>query len=574
MGYGRRRRSGGRIIHRKLTEVGLPDFSKESKLGQLVSKVEGILRQPAKARKWNTVRNVRKSLRCHLELRSLWLQIREQWIKDITVLDGKVAEAWSNAGSSLRLNLPRHRSSTANTINATETVPGFSTVEDILDIARSRTKSKEYAKLLDSYYCQSLAILHDMPAWLNIKKFCPIGGRKAYSILMACNTGKMHDNLPYEDKLFGWHDIENLDHKLMAFKWAKLSLIPRLEPKGDAPSVVSGRHELKVGNIRFTKPDFSKSARLGRVNRWIEDHLLGVFGRYNAFYATSLAVQMHRIKLDAKNGKGHDYSVRGGRFLRKIGVNMQTVSPAIITNGIPERVTINDQVTNDYILPAMWSDGSGIVHGWVFARVGWDDVYHYGGIVPPTAEQVHNQLSLSTEAYFERQRRNLENKASRELQEVERKKEVANYIRKLRHVEVVTLNDSYAVGNCQPGTKEFCDVLKITTDTINGRELAKRWYKAKYISQDKFLPVIKAAVQKHEKALELWQLTILPNTASFASVDEDAPVPVSNPVSEGEGHEEVQQVQQEASQEGEPQAEDSVASVTSTEERTDEYAAA
>jgi hypothetical protein len=67
---------------------------------------------------------------------------------------------------------------------------------------------------------------------------------------------------------------------------------------------------------------------------------------------------------------------------------------------------------------------------------------------------------------------------------------VADYARRLIKIPVVSLEDSYNVGNCQPGTAAFCRELGITVETMSGRELFRAWKSKAYPLNSLFLRVI------------------------------------------------------------------------------------
>jgi hypothetical protein len=67
---------------------------------------------------------------------------------------------------------------------------------------------------------------------------------------------------------------------------------------------------------------------------------------------------------------------------------------------------------------------------------------------------------------------------------------VADYARRLIKIPLVSLQDSYNVGNCKPGTEAFCRELGVTVETMSGRELFQAWKSKAYPLNSLFLRVI------------------------------------------------------------------------------------
>lgn len=573
-------------------EPMFPDFSPTGKLMQLVLKAEGILRGRHRLR-WETVSQVRQSLRCLLSLQATWLAIRSQWMEAISLLDSKASEAVQGTGGSIHYKLMRLRSQNENTRKAKETVTSCVQAEWFLTFAATVRKAEQLAQTLDSFYDQTERYFYDqLPKWKDLKKICPLHGRMAYSVLLACRMGKLSPQLNGQHKLFGWHHTE-VTHVLQALQYTKQELIAKRERKGPAPSVVVGRHELQIRHIYLKPPGMDKFSRINRVKDWCERYQPPTLGSFQ----TQVSLCLAYFRLQKAGGKAATAPQRGATFLRKMGVDTTRITPDTLITGEGERIILNGVKTNDYCFPAMWIEQRGtsltrrtnhLVQSWVYARAGWNDIYHAdpaprygientGEPEKPTPEAVVDQLTLSSQSYFERLEWERQYAKDRLLRDKERKRDLGRLLRKLRNVPLVALADSYAVGNCRPGTADFCRLLKIETETINGQDLAQRWYKSGYVSQDRFLNVMERAVKQHEATLELWQITALPNTASTEpipddvysthetpDVPEDLPVslPVPDSLPEGEpsdGHEESlvesqphsrYDQQEEASQEG------------------------
>lgn len=78
---------------------------------------------------------------------------------------------------------------------------------------------------------------------------------------------------------------------------------------------------------------------------------------------------------------------------------------------------------------------------------------------------------------------------------------IASYVRKIRRIPVLSLQDSYNTGNCAPGTSQFCRDLQIETESISGSELARKWKFAKYPLNSLFLRVVDSVLAKSAESV-------------------------------------------------------------------------
>lgn len=78
---------------------------------------------------------------------------------------------------------------------------------------------------------------------------------------------------------------------------------------------------------------------------------------------------------------------------------------------------------------------------------------------------------------------------------------IAAYVRKIRRIPVLTLQDSYNTGNCAPGTSQFCRDLRIETESISGAELARKWKLARYPLNSLFLRVVDSVAKSAESVV-------------------------------------------------------------------------
>ena len=74
--------------------------------------------------------------------------------------------------------------------------------------------------------------------------------------------------------------------------------------------------------------------------------------------------------------------------------------------------------------------------------------------------------------------------------------ETASLALRLRKVETVSLEDSFATGNCKVGTAEFCAKWGIQSSTISGEALARKWRDSKWEQNYLFLRVVRSVVSR------------------------------------------------------------------------------
>jgi len=88
-----------------------------------------------------------------------------------------------------------------------------------------------------------------------------------------------------------------------------------------------------------------------------------------------------------------------------------------------------------------------------------------------------------------------------------RRKELANYARKLVWLESINMMDSKNAGNCLPGTIQFCNQLGINVPsnwsnvTVDARQLLRKWKANSYGVNRLLLPAIDTAVNRVKKEL-------------------------------------------------------------------------
>jgi hypothetical protein len=99
-------------------------------------------------------------------------------------------------------------------------------------------------------------------------------------------------------------------------------------------------------------------------------------------------------------------------------------------------------------------------------------------------------LQSRIELAIQSEERRLADKLSAEERRKLERRHTAERLLKLRRIESVSVDDSYKVGNCVPGTRQFCESFGIVSDSIPGRELARKWLKSGLPQNPLFLRVI------------------------------------------------------------------------------------
>lgn len=101
------------------------------------------------------------------------------------------------------------------------------------------------------------------------------------------------------------------------------------------------------------------------------------------------------------------------------------------------------------------------------------------------------------------ERRRAAERAASEAERLKRlRAEKAQWLRRLRRLEEVSLEDSYSSGNCRIGTASFCSQLKVSAESISGSGLAQAWKKAQYPWNRLFFKVIEEAEKKKSLSAE------------------------------------------------------------------------
>lgn len=293
-----------------------------------------------------------------------------------------------------------------------------------------------------------------------------LGEREAISVLkLWLHRRHTGEKLPRYDAIAGWADNRRkacvMDNFREIAKLLRLGIKRNCRPgKGKAPSIVDGRRLLNRKN------ETDKHAFLDRYEAKypVFDMLPGRRG-----YTSISPKRRAHILLRAMKSCDRVAS----RYVQKHLTNTMSGLVTILT-GRPERVS-----GNDYKCKCLWFADNQFTEGTVLMRRNWNGAYHT--VQDFTARQITRQLDLSASRSYGY--RNAKDMAKRQ----------ADTLRAARSRDKVELAESYAVGNCRPGTKQFCDKLGITDTVIAGRELAKRWRAARYPDLELFSKVLLGA---------------------------------------------------------------------------------
>jgi hypothetical protein len=355
---------------------------------------------------------------------------------------------------------------------------------------------------------------------MDIKPQMPRNGRLAYSVLTACRTGKLNRNYADQNLLFGWCIDTRNKHDAASRVSINLGKVMRAikgriaEKSGPCPSLKTGWEYLSAESrdktVAPNSKDLAQHVRmeplLRRFSPLIQDHAMCGM----AWHCAPSHLRFLR-QLDPERR----ISDRKIRVYHKIAwVTMGTWHNANYqdSGNRPNNDTLTTLTGpvvhhqgDDYYAPCVYSKqqrGSysnevrscRMKVGHVLFRRGWPDMVHVEG--PLNHVTLSSTLDTASNTYFE----NLRRQANAKLTEAERIKEqdkrIARMMKRLRRLFVpFTREDSYVVGNCKPGTEAFINSLKQNgglafDDLVCGPDLARCWWKSKYLQIDRFESVI------------------------------------------------------------------------------------
>lgn len=169
---------------------------------------------------WSTAYATAHSLRTMLAAALHWALARREFIEAIEkigyVLNTATSQEMSNKyiltcnprrhGGWGHRGEPRENSETRNAERFHSTMAREA---EMVLAARLRTRWNQTCSRLDDTWTQSERLVHPsypgvLPLYKDLKKVMPVGGRLAYSVLMAVQNGCLHNNEPDEHMLFGW----------------------------------------------------------------------------------------------------------------------------------------------------------------------------------------------------------------------------------------------------------------------------------------------------------------------------------------------------------------------------------
>lgn len=388
--------------------------------------------------------------------------------------------------------------------------------DDYLVMKRILNETKQAFQTIEEQYRElERTIFRKLPNYIDIKKVMPIGGRDAYSILLACDIGKKDSTLASQHSVLGWYFQPNEE----TIAWFARAIKPVREIGGKAPSIKRGRELLRsYPQSRYPQVKTPK-------NREVLAYEV-MSKRYHSFNDTEKRSFIGRDSLTVSDMSGtfaltflrrweELECYRHGRLWRVLTDKAEKITGYEYSSNVPTLLTSDPQQLQDVangegvfyakcyyvdIEPPTsrngWKRVAIMREGYIASKLGWNGDYHFSDIdyVNYISIQAYPKMSFAEFVAIK------VNDASRYFfQQVERnklylqneKKEKANALRCLRKIDTVTLADSFAVGNCKPGTMAFCAQLGIDVESIDGKKLALAWKRQHYPQPSRFIPVIK-----------------------------------------------------------------------------------
>lgn len=296
----------------------------------------------------------------------------------------------------------------------------------------------------------------------------PHNARRAVSLLLALADGNSTENLPSQHRICGYTD-------------STIPPVYRVEPAGaetnrKPPSLKEGRARWRERTNRYVQAighDMRAGLRRDVIRKLMSHPCVKV--RDMSIRHSSIFHAVYVGKL------GDDI---GARIVGKItGVADWNAGVSTIVTGRPVHIA-----GDDYAAPCITLENySSERHaGWLLLRRSWNSSIHVAGDLPPAAD-ISARIDSASAYYF----RNRRAEAERRLSQRQRLARLAWAARK---IDAFSLADSYASGNCRPGTAEWVRALGLRVDAesqrVSGRELVKRWRSASYPQPDRFGSVV------------------------------------------------------------------------------------
>lgn len=519
------------------------------------------LSSPKITLKWGNRLEVARSMSWQLSMRISFFALRTAWLHAVRKVNDMITNfQYSNISTTNEYNGIDRRSrrrriqirhcepSLKNTVSPDAFVTkmphadAFAAVQHI---------NKYWLKLVDQAtqdYAQACELLV-MPEYSVIKTKLPKGGRAVYSALMVCRNGSLSDNVPTSQALFGWfvgasdgYSNDHYNNVIPNHRRLIRQMYPALPEKKDKvqdgrrmlpPSWERGVKELTAFVHDKTEDEFAKA--LSKKDR-LNNLLIKVNDTNQAYSYPPVPEGQTRLVTSAllcgDNDRGrpnysahllytvkyphlskHHYEKRGiaNNIVYKV---MKTPEDGLLRNDTPTMLTgpVEHAIGSDYYAPCIytqsstgdWVEGKRVVtkEGWLLMRQGWPDVFHLEGrheAGPPAAAAITEVLDRASNSHFARLKDAEERKLSMNTR-------IARLLKKLRLLPQLTVADSYAVSNCEAGTRSFIDNLTRESghkvaDGISGRMLARCWKAGKYIQVDRFANVVQSLFTKL-KAIE------------------------------------------------------------------------
>ena len=193
------------------------------------------------------------------------------------------------------------------------------------------------------------------------------------------------------------------------------------------------------------------------------------------------------------------YNKFAHHFVKKLGVD--DCRPTVLPTGRP--IKFND---TNWAIPCIWANQSDdrrerkerpVIEGFILCRKGWSSCIHVETL--PDAVTANRMMTLAMSSYGEGMRNHTPQ---------QRRRIIGQALKIARQIDYFTPQDSYAVGNCVPGTASWMKDLGIISNKIDGKTLAKLWRQSGYTDPQRFIPVVKHCLQRMQAAAEAVKATI------------------------------------------------------------------
>lgn len=497
-------------------------------LKAMLGRTRSILRgTPGNSLKWSTRGEVTKSFRYMLNMYRNWLLVREQFVKTMTKIRhlhteiSRCPDEHRLVRSIVRRRYGGHHTHQEETAVLSSEFEARLIGHDDYELAfRVIAEWNELCQQANLDYKQTSELLV-LPAYLELKKLMPRNGRAAYSVLIACQEGKMDRNLPQQHRLFGWsvRDPYGIPRAIKSLMRAIGSR--QAETSGPAPSFKTGAEILRTERIRantpLADPNPCQESRNIR-QRYLTEKYCTLITQHTLCgpWTTCSPSMLKFIRNVDEQQRPSDRQIKiNHRVAFKI-MGLMENDRLIREEDDPRPARLSNQVLtlltgsfvrhhgDDYYAPCIYSedssrDGVNVMRvGYVLLRKDWPDMIHVKAVDFHAHDfNVTTRLDNASFGYF----RNIREAALKKLTQNQR---IAIVLRQLRSMFLeITVEDSYAVSNCVPGTQAFIKQLTINEhQSISGPALARFWRKAKYPQIDRLTNVVYRMLQRHAERIQ------------------------------------------------------------------------